>query len=373
MITIDKINELCTSYDRENANLTTSNTTSEKEIVSHILKQYAMEVLPKNVSKAHINKDIHIHDLDFFRTRANCLNNPYEMIFMYGLESITCSSRPAKHFQVAINQILKGLSLSQSHLAGGQGFPLFNVLLAPFASGLSYEEIKQGIQHFIYEANQINASRGYQVPFSNINCEYHIPKFLENETIKYSCNKGNLFGDYEDESRQILRALCDIFNEKDANGKPFLFPNFITVVRNDLDKDDELLQKVIETNLITGNGYFINMLKYGKKLATAMGCVDGKEVVIYKYKEKVYVESFERMWNKFEEFGIKKYCISEYIEVPELLIFDSKNGFVKVKRIIRNPDKGDWIKIVLKNGKKLIATADHPLPTKDCGVKHVCD
>ena len=97
-----------------------------------------------------------------------------------------------------------------------------------------------------------------------------------------------------------------------------------------------------------------------------MGCVDGKEVITYKYKDVLYVTSFTRAWHRLaQEFNVKEQSAegNYYIDLTDVEIYDSSsNGFVECKRIIKNKDKGDWVKITFSNGRSLLCTEDHPLP-----------
>lgn len=97
-----------------------------------------------------------------------------------------------------------------------------------------------------------------------------------------------------------------------------------------------------------------------------MGCVQGDEVVTYRVDEKLYVESFKRFWSRMIElFGECKVSgKSEYIDTSSRVeIFDTtKDGFVKCKKIIRNPNMNNWVKIKFDNGRILTCTDDHPLP-----------
>ena len=364
---------------KENANLLYNPESVHKWIADDVMKRYALKrMFPEYIAKAHLKGDIHLHDLEYAATRPVCLQHDLRPFFMYGLKvdgsgSHTNVSRPAKHPEVAIQHAAKVMMAAQTNMSGGQSIDEFNVWLAPYVRGLSYEEVKQLMQMFVYELNQMYVARGGQVIFSSVNCEFRIPEFLRDKDAIMGGKVVGTYEEYEDEARVILEALIDVMLEGDAMGKPFLFPNFIVKVRSKKDFDDELMYKLHELMVKYGTPYIINMIPEWQEINTnAMGCVDGKEVVIYRYEGNVYVESFERMWNRFVVFGVKRYGISEYIEVPNLEIYDSRNGFVKVKRIIRNPDKGDWVLLKLDNGRQIMATRDHPLPTKN-GVKEIKD
>ena len=60
-----------------------------------------------------------------------------------------------------------------------------------------------------------------------------------------------------------------------------MFPNCIFYLRKE-NVDNELLELVVKNMIYNSNTYILNGMKYGNHLATAMGCVDGEEVVMLK-------------------------------------------------------------------------------------------
>ncbi len=64
-------------------------------------------------------------------------------------------SRPPKHFRVALMQAVNFLYTLQGEAAGAQAFSGVDTLLAPFiaADRLSYREVKQALQEFVYNLN----------------------------------------------------------------------------------------------------------------------------------------------------------------------------------------------------------------------------
>ena len=97
----------------------------------------------------------------------------------------------------------------------------------------------------------------------------------------------------------------------------------------------------------------------------SIGCVVGKERVLYKYKNRVFYESFEAMWYRLSKtFEVKKQPngIDDYMDTPGILIYDLKEGFVDNFRVIRNTSK-DWLNIGFSNAspeKLYIPTDDKP-------------
>lgn len=110
---------------------------------------------------------------------------------------------------------------------------------------------------------------------------------------------------------------------------------------------------------------------------SCMGCVDGKEVVPYRYKGINYVESFERMWGRLlKDFKEKPQTVGSYnlyINVENVQVYDSsKQDFVDVYRIIRNI-QSQWLDLKFSNGRCLRCTIDHPFETQNRGVVQAKD
>lgn len=102
---------------------------------------------------------------------------------------------------------------------------------------------------------------------------------------------------------------------------------------------------------------------------TCMGCVDGKELVTYKIKDKLYVESIERMWRRLSDSFDIKHQFSEdnpnvYMDLSDVSIYDTEKGFVDTSRIIRNISE-DWFDVSFSNGRRLLCTSDHPLTLRN--------
>ncbi|ADC70008.1 anaerobic ribonucleoside-triphosphate reductase [Methanocaldococcus sp. FS406-22] len=162
------ITKLIKSGSRENANLMYNPESIHKWVADETMKQYALlAIFPKHIADAHLKGDIHLHDLEYAATRPVCLQHDLRPFFMYGLKVDgtglhTSVSKPAKHPEVAIQHAAKVMMAAQTNMSGGQSIDEFNVWLAPYVRGLSYEKIKQLMQMFIYELNQMYVARGGQ-------------------------------------------------------------------------------------------------------------------------------------------------------------------------------------------------------------------
>lgn len=109
------------------------------------------------------------------------------------------------------------------------------------------------------------------------------------------------------------------------------------------------------------------MLELKGDVYPCMGCVDGKEVITYKYNNNVYTESFERMWDrlsKYFEIGKQPNLTDFVMKTPGVKIYDQKEGFVDNYGIIKNHNS-EWLRITFSNGRTIMCTPDHPFETKD--------
>ena len=65
------------------------------------------------------------------------------------------SCRPPKHFRSALGQAINMLFSIQQEVMGAVAFSNFDTLLAPLVAidNLTYKEVKQGLQEFVYSCN----------------------------------------------------------------------------------------------------------------------------------------------------------------------------------------------------------------------------
>jgi anaerobic ribonucleoside-triphosphate reductase len=107
-----------------------------------------------------------------------------------------------------------------------------------------------------------------------------------------------------------------------------------------------------------------------------MGCVDKDEMVTYKYKDILYVESISNMWDRlrkaFHSQSQARFDPNLYMDIADAQIYDSEHGFVNVRRMVRNVSN-NWMKITFSNGRILDCTSDHPLPVIGKGRTFVKD
>lgn len=282
-IPVYNITNLIQNGSRDNANMIHNPETVHKYVADEALKQYALlHILPNEFADAHMGGDLHIHDLEFFAGRPiNCLQHDLRIFIRNGLKvdgtgDHTSVAGPPNHIETLMNHSGEIMLAAQQNMSGGQSMSLWNVFVAPFAAGLPYEKVKQAVQMFIYNLNMAYAARGSQVPFTSINLEFTVPKFLHDEPAYGP--RGQLvgtYGDFEEETRMLQRAFTETLLEGDSDGKPHLFPNTPYVLRDEVLKSEfeEDLRRVHELSAKYGSPYFINMLPdYRGNLSNYMGC-----------------------------------------------------------------------------------------------------
>ena len=184
------------------------------------------EVYDNEIAQAHRNADIHIHDLSMLT--GYCAGWSLKQLIQEGLGGVPgkITSSPANHLSTLCNQMVNFLGIMQNEWAGAQAFSSFDTYLAPFVKkdNLSYKEVKQCIQSFIYGVN--TPSRwGTQAPFTNITLDWVVP----NDMAELNCIVGGKEMDfkYKDcvkEMAMINKAFIEVMIEGDANGRGFQYP-----------------------------------------------------------------------------------------------------------------------------------------------------
>ena len=260
----------------DNANIHYSPEMITKYAYDSIAKQYALQDMPEHCAKAHMDGFVHHHDLEFFHTRPNCMNYDLRFFAKNGLmidgKGLMGSvAKPAKTLEVILNHMLQAWMAGAVVFSGGQGYVNFNTLLAPYARGRSYEEIKQAIQGFIFNCNMSLVCRGGQILFSSIGVDLSIPKALANEpAIGPGGIANGVYADYQEEADLIFRAILEVSEEKDGMGAYHRFPNILFNIREgDLDEYSGNCKLLHEKGCNNPTLYYVNCLEMER---TVMGC-----------------------------------------------------------------------------------------------------
>lgn len=221
------------------------------------------DVYDKEIEQAHKNADIHIHDLSMLT--GYCAGWSLKQLIKEGLGGVPgkITSSPAKHLSTLCNQMVNFLGIMQNEWAGAQAFSSFDTYLAPFVKidNLSYKEVKQGLQSFIYGVN--TPSRwGTQAPFTNITLDWVVPNDLaELNAIVGGVEQDFKYKDCVKEMAMINKAFIEIMIEGDANGRGFQYPIPTYSITKDFDwSDTENNRLLFEMTTKYGTPYFSNYI-----------------------------------------------------------------------------------------------------------------
>lgn len=246
---------------KENSNTRVSPSVIDLHIASQIKKKYALEKLySRDVSTAHLEGKIHIHDLHSpFKPYCNGIDG--RLFLLDGLNFPDTTSRPAKRFDAAVYHAMSFMMHSQQFFSGAQAIDLFNWLLAPHLhyDNIDMDRVMQIIQGFMFQMNQSNRI-GAQSAFTNIGMRIKCPPMFAAERAVYA---GKLldetYADFEEEARHIYSAVMKVAADGDAYGAPFTFPLVTTAITRDLDFKDPLWIDTMKAASSTGAPYFLNL------------------------------------------------------------------------------------------------------------------
>jgi anaerobic ribonucleoside-triphosphate reductase len=353
-------------------------------------------LLSPEIIQAHNDGILHFHDADYFiQHMHNCgLVNLEDMLQNNTVISETLIETPHA-LSTACNIATQAIAQIASNQYGGQSISLAH--LASFVDvsrkkikeevedeiailqGGIYEdqttaineivekrlvkEIEKSVQTIQYQLVTLMTTNG-QAPFITI--------FMYLNEAKNEQEKHDLALLIEEILRQRIQGVK---NEDGVYIAP-AFPKLIYVLEEDNITEGseywyltELAAKCTSKRLVPDYISEKMMLELKGDVYTCMGCVDGKELITYKIKNNLYVESFERMWRRLSDSFEIKHQYSEdnpnlYMDLSEVTIYDTEKGFVDIKRIIRNVSS-EWLDVDFSNGRRLLCTTDHPLTLRD--------
>ncbi|MDY6024171.1 MAG: ribonucleoside triphosphate reductase [Candidatus Borkfalkiaceae bacterium] len=221
------------------------------------------EIYDEEIAEAHRNADIHIHDLSMLT--GYCAGWSLKQLIKEGLGGVPgkITSSPAGHLSTLCNQMVNFLGIMQNEWAGAQAFSSFDTYLAPFVKvdKLSYKEVKQCIQSFVYGVN--TPSRwGTQSPFTNITLDWVVPNDLaEMPALVGGKEMDFKYKDCVEEMAMVNKAFIEIMIEGDANGRGFQYPIPTYSITRDFDWSETENNKLLfEMTAKYGTPYFSNYI-----------------------------------------------------------------------------------------------------------------
>lgn len=247
----------------ENSNAPFSFGAMNKYITAEVSKDYWLrEVYPEQIAQAYVDGYVHLHDLGGMT--LYCTGYSLKDIIMKGVRGVANipTSAPAKHFDSILNQCANLVTVYQNEIMGAVAFNGFDTLLAPFIKKdkLSYTEVKQSMQNFIFSVNS-NSRAGAEPAFFNLTFDLTPPEDMLDD---YCIIGGDLvsftYGSCQQEMDLINRVFFEIMLEGDAEGKLFAYPIPTYNIHSRFDWDNPNNKLLWEMAGKYGTPYFANFI-----------------------------------------------------------------------------------------------------------------
>lgn len=215
---MDTVADILVETSRENANVGNSPSAKMLQIASAASRQYYLSrLIPEDISQAHRNGDIHIHDLDYYSKTLTCIQIPLRKLLHEGFNTGHGYIRPPKRIGSAAALAAIILQSSQNDMHGGQSFAHFDRDMADFVFNADENEIYQAMEGLVYNLNSMHSRAGSQVPFSSI----------------------NLGCDTSEAGRAITRNLLSAYEKGLGHKETPIFPNIIFRIKKGINFDSQ--------------------------------------------------------------------------------------------------------------------------------------
>lgn len=371
------------------------------------------KIFDEEVRNAHINCDIHLHDLSL--VQPYCAGWNLGTLIKEGFggvrNKIDCG--PAKHLNTISQQLVNFLGCMQLEWNGAQAVNSFDTFLAPFLrverdayikevkdltgqkeltqSQLDKIEKKlekyaqQCMQNFLYGIN-VPSRWGSQAPFSNVTLDLECPPDLKNKKVEMAGKTFDFtYGDCQKEMDMINKAFLRTYELGDYSENGFQYPIITVNVDEEFNYDNEVSELLFKITAKYGTPYFSNFVNTGmsKSDLRSMCCVTPDTLIDVKLEEDIYeVEGYFYSLANLHHAGntqdkkIIRHEKGEKIKLPIRYDFKYKvlspKGYEKpIAKQVLDFD-GDLLKIALEDGKVLTVTPDHAcMIAKDDGLIEV--
>jgi ribonucleoside-triphosphate reductase (formate) len=248
---------------KENANMTYSLQGLNNHVASIISANYWMnKIYDKEIRKAHLSGDIHIHDLASLS--PYCTGWDLKDFLMKGFGGVPgkIHSTPPKHLRTALGQLVNFFYTIQGEVAGAVAMSNFDTYMAPFIryDNLDFKHVKQALQEFIFNMN-VPTRVGFQTPFTNVSFDLVPTKMVGEESVIFGGKvTKDKYKDFQKEMDMFNRAFAEVMMEGDSQGRVFTFPIPTYSLTKDFDWDNKNLDAVWEMTRKYGIPYFSNFV-----------------------------------------------------------------------------------------------------------------
>lgn len=193
-------------------------------LAESIAKQFAANrVYPQSVIDAHLNGDIHIHDLDHVNRLGSFLISP-EYVKKFGPlgdDGYHSSQLPGSYLEL-VEALVNTLAVLSAHGDGQVGFDSINVFLAPFLVNRSGAQIEEAANHLVSRLAAEARKPGMDSHRVDVHLTWDIPRRLRDvpATAEGGVSTGEAYGYYEKEARDLTVAILEACGRQSTEGFP---------------------------------------------------------------------------------------------------------------------------------------------------------
>ncbi len=247
----------------ENSNMGFSLQGLNNHIVESITKKYWLnKIYEKKARDAHIKGDLHIHDLGLLA--PYCCGWDLEDFLRRGFKGAKgkVESKPPKHLESALGQLVNLLYTLQGEAAGAQAVSSIDTYLAPFIyyDKLNYRQVKKAMQRFIFNLN-VPTRVGFQTPFTNITLDITAHALLKKQPVMIGGEMmDKTYGEFQKEMDMFNLAFCEVMMEGDGAGRAFSFPIPTVNITDDFPWNSQVVNSIMDMTRKFGTPYFANFL-----------------------------------------------------------------------------------------------------------------
>ena len=158
---IEKLKQITKETSKDNANIHNSPASKMYEAGSLINTYYTLNhQLPKEIAQAHIEGDIHIHDLNYHNMALNCIVYDLSRLLTHGFTLPHGFIRPPKSIMAATALTAVSLQAVQNDQYGGCATNDIDTSLAPWVSKASERELDQAVEGMLFNLNTLHSRAG---------------------------------------------------------------------------------------------------------------------------------------------------------------------------------------------------------------------
>lgn len=248
----------------ENSNTNYSFAGLQGHLAGLDLTEYALETIyTGEMSKAHIDNIIHIHDMSHPLV-SYCCGYGMEMMVK---EGFNCGpnyvhSSPAKHLDALFGQINNFIFTMSGEWAGAQALNSVDTYCAAFIKNdnMTYDEVRRVVRQLVYNLN-VKTRVSMQSPFTNFSVDLTVPDDLRHKkAIIGGVEMDFTYGDCQEEMNLFNEVLADVMMEGDALHNIFTFPIITYGITNNFPWNSKLAEKIFTFADEANSPYFSNFI-----------------------------------------------------------------------------------------------------------------